>query len=109
MTTYTPFVLGTLGVLGILLHNLVQLAKINKQTGGKANIFKYWQLEKYSILIALIVVIIAVVALEELTQIEQFANWKGLGFIAIGYMGQSLLVFAMGKASSLIGKPEDNQ
>lgn len=104
--TYTPFLLGGLGLLGILLHNLVQLAKINKETEGNANLWKYWKLEQYSILIAVIMVGVAVIILEEIAQIEQFANWKGIGFIAIGYMGQSLLVFVMGKASQKIGKDD---
>jgi len=105
--TYTPLILGLLGIVGILFHNLIQLAKINKATNGNANLPKYWKLEKYTIMIAILMVGVAIVILNELSQIEYFANWKGLGFIAIGYMGQSLLVFAMGKASQKIGKVDE--
>jgi hypothetical protein len=102
--TYTPIILGALGLAGILFHNLVQLAKINKATNGSANILQYWKLEKYAIMIAVLMVVASIVMLEELTQIEYFANWRGVGMMAIGYMGQSLLVFAMGVADKKIGK-----
>lgn len=102
--TYTPLILGGLGLAGILLHNLVQLAKINKATNGDANLMQYWKLEKYSILIAVLMVGASILMINELTQIEYFANWKGIGMIAIGYMGQSLLVFVMGVADKKIGK-----
>lgn len=107
--TYTPFILGLLGIGGILFHNLVQLAKINKATNGNASLPKYWKLEKYAILIAMLMVGTAIVIIEELSNIEYFANWKGIGFIAIGYMGQSLLVFVMGKASQKIGKDDKQE
>jgi len=104
--TYTPFILGLLGIVGILFHNLVQLAKINKATNGNANLPKYWKLEKYTILIALLMVGVSILVIEELSNIEYFSNWKGIGFVAIGYMGQSLLVFVMGKAEKKIGKDD---
>ncbi len=104
--TYKPLILGLLGIVGILFHNLIQLAKINKATNGNANLPKYWKLEKYTILIAFLMVGISILVLEELNQIEYFANWKGIGFVAIGYMGQSLLVFVMGKADFKIKKDD---
>ena len=95
-----------LGVLGVLLHNLVQLNKVNHATDGHANLAKYWMLEKYSILIAVLMIVASVIILEELDQVKNFAEWKGTGFIAIGYMGQSLLIWFMGKAGNKVGKDD---
>jgi len=100
-------ILAGLGLLGILFHNLIQLNKINKETDGNANIANYWKLEKYSILISVLMILGGVFCVEELNQLENFKEWKGFGFIAIGYMGQSLLVWVMGKAGNKVGK-EDN-
>lgn len=106
---YTPFILGLLGISGILFHNLIQLYKINKKTDGKASIFKYLRIEIYSILIALLMVFVSIVVLDELNQISYFSSYRGLGFIAIGYMGQSLLVFFIGKAEKVMGKENEQE
>jgi hypothetical protein len=45
----------------------------------------------------------------EIKQLEQASKWLGLSFITIGYMGQSLLVFIMGRANKVIGKNEEGK
>lgn len=104
---YTPVVLFALGILGILLHNLVELNKINRKTGGNAKIGNYIKLELYSILISILMVSSAVMVSQEIKQLESVGKWLGLGFIAIGYMGQSVLILFMGKAAKTIGIDED--
>lgn len=102
MITYTNLVLFGLGMLGILLHNLVELNKLNKSSNCTFNIKQYFKLEVFSILISIIVVIVCIFASTELKQIEIFGKWLGLGFMAIGYMGQSLLIFFMGKVNKIV-------
>lgn len=104
---YTPLVLLTLGMAGVLLHNLVELNKINKKMKGDVRIGKYLQYERFSILISIIMVALCVVISQEIKQLEQVGKWLGLAFIAIGYMGQSLLIFFIGKSEKLIGKSKD--
>ena len=105
---YTPLVLFLLGLLGVILHNLVELNKLNKQLKGNLKLKDYFKLEIFSICISLVVVICAVIASQEIKQIEQAGKWLGLAFVTIGYMGQSLLVFFMGKASKAIGKDDNS-
>lgn len=104
---YTNITLFGLGMLGILLHNLVELNKINRDPNKKNFTIKsYLQLEAYSIIISLIVCFVALLVKHEITQLEQVGKWLGLAFMAIGYMGQSLLIFVMGKANKIVAKDE---
>lgn len=105
---YTNFTLYGLGVLGILLHNLVELNKINCDP-KKSNftIKSYLKLEAYSIVISLIICFVALLIKTEIQQLENVGKWLGLAFMAIGYMGQSLLIFIMGKANKVIDKDEN--
>lgn len=105
--TYTNTILVLLGLFGILFHNLIKLNEINRDP-SKAN-FKLWdylKLEVYSILISCMVVIVAMIIKVEIQQLEQVGKWLGLAFVAIGYMGQSLLIFVMGKANKIV---KDNE
>jgi hypothetical protein len=104
---YTNLTLFGLGLLGILLHNLVELNKLNKTSKGNLNISQYLKLEMYSIFISVIVVAVALIIKTEIKQLEAVSKWLGLAFIAIGYMGQSLLIFVMGKANKVIDKDEN--
>lgn len=104
---YTNLTLFGLGLLGILLHNLVELNKLNKASKGTLNINQYLKLESYSIAISIVVIVVALVIKHEITQLEAAGKWLGLAFMTIGYMGQSLLVFVMGKANKVIDKNED--
>ena len=104
---YTNLTLYGLGLLGILLHNLVELNKINRKNKGTVRLGEYFKIERFSILISVIVCGVCLIIKAEITQLEQVGKWLGLAFIAIGYMGQSLLVFAMGKANKVIEKNDE--
>ena len=100
---YTNLTLIALGILGIILHNLVELNKLNRTSKDiKLTLKNYFKLEVFSILISLLVVVVAVIVKHEVAQLEQAGKWLGLAFMTIGYMGQSILVFVMGKASKTI-------
>lgn len=102
MITYTHISLFGLGILGVLLHNLVELNKLNKASAGKFNVSQYFKLERFSIAVSIIVCLVAVFVSNEITQIELASKWIGLAFMAIGYMGQSLLISIMGKANKIV-------
>jgi len=103
---YTNLVLFLLGVLGVLLHNLIEMNKINRANKGNINIWAYLKLERFTIIISFIVVFVAILVKQEIKQVEAAGKWMGLAFVAIGYMGQSLLIFVMGKASKTIGNED---
>ena len=99
-----------LSMLGVLLHNLIELNKINRASQGNVKLGQYFKIERFSIYISIIVGFVAVMVKQEIKQLEQVGNWLGIAFVAIGYMGQSLLISVMGKAQK-IAAPEqhDNQ
>ena len=103
---YTNLALFGLGILGIVLHNLVQLNKINRSQNGNINIIQYLKLEVFSILINIVAIICALIAKHEVAQLEQAGKWLGVSFITIGYAGQSILVFLMGKAEKKLKEHE---
>jgi len=105
---YTNLTLIALGLLGILLHNLVELNKLNRSAKGNLNIKQYLKLESFSIAISFVVIIVALLIKHEITQLEAAGKWLGLAFMTIGYMGQSLLIFVMGKANKVIDKDNQN-
>ena len=99
---YTLFTLALLGVFGILIHNLVKLNEINKKQDGNTNLFTYWKIERFAIILSLCVVIVALIARTEIKQLRDVGNWLGLAFVAIGYMAQSIVSNFMGRAQKLI-------
>ena len=99
---YTNLALAGLGLVGILLHNLIKLNDINRANDGNVNLWKYWKIERFSILISVIVVCAALVAKSEIKQLEQVSKWLGLSFIAFGYMAQSIVVKLMGRAQKYV-------
>lgn len=101
--------LFALGILGILLHNLVELNKLNRKTVGNLKLKEYFKLEVFSILISVIVVFVAILVKAEVQQLEAVGKWLGLAFVAIGYMGQSILIFVMGKAGKHIDKQDEQK
>ena len=106
---YTNVTLYGLLILGVLLHNLVELNKLNRNLKGNVKITEYLKIERFSIIISLLVGVVAIIVKTEIKQIEAAGKWLGLAFVAIGYMGQSLLIFAMGKASKIIDKTEEDE
>lgn len=99
---YTPIILGLMGMLGVLLQSLVKMDSLNKQANGDFKLMPYLKLERFSILISIIVVICCTIASQEIESLKLAGNWIGLGFVGIGYLAQSLLIKAMGKAQKKI-------
>lgn len=109
MINYTQLTLLIFGLAGILLHNLIKLDAINKEKKENFSFVKYLKAERFAILIAIIIVALSVRASQEIKQLAIIGKWLGFGFVAIGYMGQSLLVHYMGKASKIIGAEEKKE
>lgn len=106
---YTNLILFALGMLGVFLHNLVSLNKINKDTNGNAKLLQYLKVEVYSILINVVIVIVAIITKEEFKELHEIGAGIGLGFVAIGYMGQSLLIWKMGRFAKAVGSDQQNE
>lgn len=104
---YTNITLFLLGLIGVVLHNLVELNKLNRSSKGRLQLKAYLKIESYSIAISILLLFVALLIKHEITQLEAAGKWLGLAFMTIGYMGQSLLIFAMGKANKVIDKDED--
>jgi hypothetical protein len=104
MINYTNLALFGLGILGVVLHNLVQLNKINRAQNGNVNLIQYFKLEIYSILINICALIGALVAKHEIAQLEEAGKWLGLSFVTIGYMGQSLLIWLFGRTEKKLNE-----
>lgn len=110
---YTTIGLIGLGVLGIILHCLVELNKLNKANKGDYRMAtkEYFKLEIFSLLLSLFVVIGSSFLSSEVQSILEkigYAWLMGLAYIAIGYSAQSILIFVMGKAAKTINKDETN-
>lgn len=106
MIEYKDMTLIALGIAGILLHNLVKIYDLKKK-GTKFSFPAYWEMEWPAMIISLIVVFIADVVKHEIKSLEGVGNLLGLGFVALGYMAQSILITFMGKAGAKIGIKED--
>jgi len=97
---YNDFILFAFGLGGILIHNLIKINELLKSnTFNPANYFKY---EWASISISMIIVLLCIAGKHEVTQLENAGKWLGLAFTTIGYMGQSIFVTLMGKASKKV-------
>ena len=108
---YNQLTLIGLGLFGVLMHCLVELHKQNKNTQGKAKLMDYLKLEVYSILISICMAVASSFVGNEIKLLLEKIGYGwliGLPFIAIGYMGQSLLIAVMGKASKAAGVESEN-
>lgn len=102
--TYTPWLLLVFGLLGVLLHNLVQLNAIKKSNpNGDVNYKQYFKMEWITMLISVIVVGLAVIFSQNVEKLYNAGDWLGPVYIPIGYFAQSLLVKWMGKAEQTLG------
>ena len=106
---YTNIMLGVLGALGILVHNLVKMNGINRQMDGNINLVKYWKVERFSVALSCVVVFGAVIASNEIKQLHQVSKYIGLGFFAIGYMAQSIIVTLGNKTQSILDSDKKPQ
>jgi len=99
---YTNLILFGLGVFGIMIHNLIKVDSINRQTAGEFKLWPFIKLEWPSIAISFCVVIVALIAKNEIKQLDAVGGWLGLSFVTIGYMAQSIVYKVMGKAQKII-------
>jgi len=99
---YTILTLAILGLFGILIHNLIKLNSLNREQKGEINIFKYWKIERFSIILSVCVVAVCLIVRSEVKQLESIGKWLGLAFVAIGYMAQSIVVSFSGRAQKWI-------
>ena len=95
---HTNPILFCLGMLGILIHNLVKIDKINRKQDGYFRLLPFVRLEWPSISMSLCVLMVCVIAKMEIQQLEYAGKWLGLSFVTIGYMAQSLIYGWMGRA-----------
>lgn len=102
---YSDILLFLLGLLGVILHNLVKINEINKDPAkGNFNLRTYLKLEWASFLISVIVVYVCMLIKNEVIALESAGKFLGVGFVAVGYMAQSVLISVMGKAQKIIEK-----
>lgn len=99
---YTNFLLLALGLFGIIIHNLIKIETINRNSNGNFKFLPFIKLEWPSIAISVSVVIVAIIVKSEIQKLEAVSNWLGVGFVAIGYMAQSIVYALMGKAQKII-------
>lgn len=99
---YKDLALLLLGVAGILLHNLVKISQLKKD-GKEFNAGKYYGDEWPTMCISLIMVVVAIYCKHEIKELDVAGNYLGLGFVTLGYMGQSLLITFIGKAQKRAG------
>lgn len=105
---YTNGILLLLGVLGIFTHFLIKINGINRRSKGNFQLKPFIKLEWPSFLISLIVVVVSLIAKQEVKQLKVAGAYLGLGFFAIGYMAQSILLSVMSKyEKQLKDKDED--
>lgn len=100
--TYTNLLLFALGLLGIIIHNLKNMNTINKASKGNINIWQYFKIEVYAILLSICLVIVCVIAKTEIKQLEFAGKWLGIGYVAIGFMAQSVVISFAGKSQKII-------
>ena len=102
---YNDLILFAFGLGGVLIHNLIKINELLK--GNKFKATDYFKYEWASISISLIIVVLCIAGKHEVSQLEQAGKWLGLAFTTIGYMGQSLFVAFMGKASKKVQEMTD--
>lgn len=99
---YKDITLIALGMAGVLLHSLVKISAL-KKSGNTFSMGQYLSTEWPSMTISAIVVFVAAFCKHEVKQLEAAGQWLGLGFVALGYMGQSILISFIGKAEKKLG------
>ena len=106
---HEDIVLLGLGFAGVLLHCLSKIAQLKKR-GRKFDSIEYFSREWPTVMISLVMVIIAIYCKGEIKALELAGDYLGFGFVAIGFMGQSLLATFASKVQSRIGiKEEDTE
>lgn len=97
------------GLLGVVFHTLVELNKLNKASNCTFSKKQYFKLEMFSIAISVLVSGVSALVpsyVHKFSTIE--VEYLILPYIAIGYMGQSILIALMGKANKIVNN-ENNK
>lgn len=97
---YTDLSLFGLGLAGLLIHNLIKVNELNRKNDFSAS--TYFKLEWPSISINVIVILVCLVCKQHIAKLENAGIAIGPGFVAIGYMGQSLFVKAMRRTKKFL-------
>jgi len=100
-STLSMSFLFLMGFAGVVLHLLMKMDDVNKQSPGKINFKSFLVMEWIPTLISIIVVSVLIPFSQKIATIQQIGDWAGLAYIAIGYMGQSILYKFMKKADKL--------
>lgn len=98
---YNDLILFCFGIGGVLIHNLTKIYELKKSSAFVT--VKYFGMEWPAIAISLFIVALAVLGKNEVLHLKNVSNLAGFAFTAIGYMGQSLFVKFMGRASKAVG------
>ena len=98
---YKDLTLFAFGLLGVLLHCLVQIKKLQK-AGKFISVGHYLSAEWATIAISVVVNIVAIMCKHEVKSLDAAGTYLGLGFVTLGYMGQSILIAFMGNAEKKI-------
>lgn len=105
---YTDITLFGLGMAGILLHNLIKINTL-KREGREFKAINYFGMEWPTICISLIVILIGLVCKKEIKELDNAGMALGLGFVLLGYAGQSVVITYFGKASKKLGLVDPEQ
>lgn len=90
------------GFLGILLHCLIEMNKINKQLNGEFKLRPYLRIERFNIAISFVAVITSVVCASLIKKMMSAEYYLCPAYVCIGYFGQSILIAAFGKAAKFV-------
>jgi hypothetical protein len=102
---YTSLVLFMAALVGVLLHNLKKIDEINRNPNLNGfNFTAYIKKEWASVAMSILISGVAAYFQTEIKELHDAGKWLGLGFVAIGYLSQSLLITYIGKAEKLVNK-----
>lgn len=98
--------LSTLGIVGILLHSLIKFYQ-QKKAPTWAILKDYYKNEWLPMFISALIVVVALICKKEILQLDIAGNlvggYLGLIFFTIGYLGQMVLLFLIGKVAAKTG------
>ena len=81
-----------MGLLGILIHNFMKMDDRNRAEEGNINLWKYWRIERFSIMISVSCVIAMYIYRPTDGEIQRFGDFKvSLAYLATGLAAQSFV------------------
>lgn len=96
-----------LGLGGMLLHLLMDIRRLVKNQDGVVDYKKYFRVSWVDFMISIVVIVLADMVKTEIKQLQYADKFLGLGFIAIGYMSDSLVASLMGRVQKYIDKIQE--